>query len=479
MLASLRDVLNRPVVAIVAVGLLAGVLRFVHLGYPQQREVDEYYYTKSACIYLGWSNRTCDITSNDERYWRRTQDDTGAWVHPPLGKWAIALGELAIGPNSFGWRVSSAIAGTATVVLVAAIAQLLFGSPLWTFVGGLLLATEGLEFVQSRVAFLDIFVTFWITLGLLFVLVDRRWIVRRSPEPTAAALLEAEEEPSVVEPFWRPWRFAAGAALGAALASKWSGLTGIIAAIALSFVWEAVRRRHSGVRHPIWRAVQVEGFGIVVAYLALPAVIYVGSYLGWFLHFGFDLGAWIKLQGAIASYHEHLSTIDPVTHEPVHPYLAQAWKWILDWRPVAYYANYSTPGVRKVIYAIGNPAILWGSILAVPWTAVAWWRRRDWRAGYILISIACLYLPWFPISRPQFFWYATPIMPFFVLVCVYAIRGLSELHIAGSRSRPYVPVAVGFVLLSVAWFVFFWPVLTGGSLTDAAYRLRVWFPTWT
>jgi dolichyl-phosphate-mannose-protein mannosyltransferase len=478
-LEGLRRSLNRPVVAVLAVGLIAGVLRFVHLGYPERREVDEYYYSKSACIYLGYSNQRCDINSADERFWREDKNDTGAWVHPPLGKWAIALGELAVGTDPLGWRVSSAVAGTLTVMILAVIVQVLFGSALWAFVGGLLLATESLEFVQSRVAFLDIFVTFWIALGLLFLLLDRRWIARRTPPEHRADRILDQEPAGFPQPLWRPWRFAAGAALGAALASKWSGLTGIMVAIALAIGWEVMRRKRSRVEHPIWKTVQIEGFGIVLAYLVLPVVIYVGSYVGWFVHFGFDLGAWLKLQGLIVAYHEHLQTIDPTTHEPVHPYLSQAWKWILMWRPVAYYANYSTPGIRKVIYAIGNPAIFWGSLIAIPWTTYAWWRRRDWRAGFILVAIAFLYLPWFAISRPQFFWYATPITPFFVLACLYLVRDLAGIHVSGSHSRPYLPLAVGFVIVSIGLFVFFWPVLTGGALTDSAYRLRVWFPTWT
>jgi hypothetical protein len=47
--------LNRPVVAVLAVGLIAGVLRFSNLDYPQRRLFDEYYYPKSACIFLGYS----------------------------------------------------------------------------------------------------------------------------------------------------------------------------------------------------------------------------------------------------------------------------------------------------------------------------------------------------------------------------------------------------------------------------------------
>ncbi|MGH2589260.1 MAG: phospholipid carrier-dependent glycosyltransferase, partial [Actinomycetota bacterium] len=70
--------LNRPVVAILAVGAIAGVLRFTHLGYPEQRVFDEYYYPKSACIFLGYSNERCDINSADERFWREDRNDTGA-----------------------------------------------------------------------------------------------------------------------------------------------------------------------------------------------------------------------------------------------------------------------------------------------------------------------------------------------------------------------------------------------------------------
>jgi len=62
---------------------------------------------------------------------------------------------------------------------------------------------------------------------------------------------------------------------------------------------------------------------------------------------------------------------------------------------------------------------------------------------------------------------------------VYALKDLSALHVAGSRSRPYLPLVVGFVVLSVGLFVWFWPVLTGGPLSDEAFRLRAWFPSWT
>lgn len=492
--------LNRPIVAILAVGAIAGMLRFNHLGYPERRIFDEYYYPKSACIFLGYSNDRCDINSSAERLWREQQNDTGAWVHPPLGKWMIALGELGFGTESFGWRVSSAVTGTATVMLLALIVHLLFASAIWTFVGGLLLAVENLNFVQSRTAMLDIFVTFWIVLGFAFLLMDRRWIERRTPEPSASAgdpAAGSSGDPAAAPPdrplrrrlpapLWRPWRFAAGLALGAGLATKWSAFTAVAVAIALSILWEISRRRRAGVSRPVGDAIPAEGFGLVLAFLIVPSVVYVASYAGWFAHFGFDLGQWMALQGSMYDWHRNLSSIDLATGEPIHPYLAQAWKWILLWRPVVYYADFGD-GVRQVIYANGNPAIFWGSILAIPYAAFSWWNKRDWRAGFVVLTVAGLYLPWFLVERPQFIFYATPITPFFVLACVYALKQLSEvrfeaLHAAGNRARtvrPYLPLAVAFVVAAVGLFVWFWPTLTGGPLSDEGWLVRAWFPTWT
>jgi dolichyl-phosphate-mannose--protein O-mannosyl transferase len=472
-----RRWLNRPVVAIVAVTVIAAGVRFVHLSYPDTRIFDEIYYSKSGCIFLGYSNERCDIDSADEKYWRREQNDVGDWVHPPLGKWTIALGELAFGTESFGWRVSAAVTGTLTVAALALIVQLLFGSALWTFVGGLLLATENLHVVQSRTSMLDVFVAFWVVVAFLFVVLDRRWIERRTVAAESAA--PAPAFPRVLSPFLRPWRIAAGVALGAAVATKWSGVTAIVGVIALSLLWEVERRRRAGMPfgRAVWKSVQWESFPIVVWLLLVPVVVYLVSYVGWFEHFGWSLGGWAHLQGSMADYHEHLRWTDERTGKPIHPYLSHAWQWILLVRPVLYFAKYGDD-VRRVIYANGNPAIFWGALVAIPWIAFDWYRRRDWRAAFILIAIVSLYLPWFLVSRPQFFFYATPISPFFVLADVYFIRELSQMHVAGSRSRPYLPVAVGFVVVSVALFVWFWPTLTGAPLSGSAFQLRSWFPSW-
>ena len=261
------------------------------------------------------------------------------------------------------------------------------------------------------------------------------------------------------------------------MATKWSGLTAFVTAIALGFLWEVMRRKQFGTSKPIVRTITTEGFGFVLALLVTPAIVYFATYIPWFVHFGWDFQRWAQMQGDAAKFHADLKAVND-QGQPWHAYFAPAWKWILLARPTYYYGAFSSDGVRQVIYAQGNPAIFWGSLLAIPYVAYAWWRTRDWRAGFVIVTIAGLYLPWFLVSRPQFFFYATPLTPFLVLACVYALRDLSELHVAGSRSRPFLPFVVGFVAASVILFIWFWPILTAAPVSDAAFKLRYWFTSW-
>jgi len=500
-MSRLASFVRRPAVVIVAVGLLAGGLRFWHLSSPNERIFDEVYYPKAGCILVGGTNAQCNVTSSAERYWRTNKWDVGSWTHPPLGKWMIGLGEKAFGFDAFGWRVASATVGTLTVVIVALLAYLMFGSALWAGVAGLLMSVEGLSFVMSRTGLLDSFTAFWITAGFLFLVLDRRWIERRTEPPGEADEPEAtaEEPPAaarVPAPIWRPWRFASGVAFGASIATKWSGVTALGAAVLLAFAWEITRRQRAeggSTRRALVRTITRETFGLVLAFLIVPAAVYLATYLPWFHHFGWSMGAWLDNQRQIWDYHKTLQWFhtDPKTGDvtPTHPWLSHAWWWLPMQRPVLFFARYPTDGTRWIT-ALGNPAVFWVSFWTLPYTAWAWWRRHDWRAALILVAFAMQYFPWFFISRPQFLFYMTPIVPFLVLAAVYTARDLSDMRIEQhdpqtgeiverSTLFPYRPFVWGYVALAVALFVFFYPVLTGERLSKTAFTLRVWMRSWT
>ena len=156
-----------------AVTAIAAAIRLTGLSQPSS-VFDEFYYPKAGCILLGESNKTCLLKEPNERLFREQRWDVGSWTHPPLGKWQIALGIKAFGMDPFGWRFSSAVAGTLVVAIIASIAAIAFRSALWTFVTGLLLATEHMNVVMSRLGMLDVHLELWVAAGFLFLVLDKR-----------------------------------------------------------------------------------------------------------------------------------------------------------------------------------------------------------------------------------------------------------------------------------------------------------------
>ncbi|MCA1833766.1 MAG: phospholipid carrier-dependent glycosyltransferase [Actinomycetota bacterium] len=187
--------------------LVSGFLRFWRLSVPHEIiPLDETYYAKDAAAYL------------------KHGVEGGFAVHPPIGKWMIAAGEAIFGNRPFGWRFSAAVVGTLCILLTYLVARRLFHSRFAAVTASIFVATDGLFFVQSRIAMLDIFLAFFILLAFWLVLEDR---ARTGPDHTGV----------------RWWRIAAGAAIGLAIATKWSAAPLVPIFIELLIVLE-VRRLH-------------------------------------------------------------------------------------------------------------------------------------------------------------------------------------------------------------------------------------------
>ncbi|WP_336217223.1 phospholipid carrier-dependent glycosyltransferase, partial [Nonomuraea sp. LPB2021202275-12-8] len=92
---------------------------------------------------------------------------------PPLGKWMIGAGEWLFGMTPFGWRFAAAVVGTLSILILARVARRMTRSTLLGCFAGLLLALDGLHFVLSRTALLDIFLMFWVLAAFACLVVDR------------------------------------------------------------------------------------------------------------------------------------------------------------------------------------------------------------------------------------------------------------------------------------------------------------------
>src|SRR5690606_15439580 len=135
-------------------------------------------------------------------------DPTGSFIaHPPLGKWIIALGMAAAGPHSAaGWRLGTAVFGTLAVLALYAVALLLTRSIAWATIAGGLFAIDGLGIVLSRIALLDGILTFFLLVGVLCILLDRRRSMPSLEDPAFHRRGESDAPPMWGRVLWRrPW----------------------------------------------------------------------------------------------------------------------------------------------------------------------------------------------------------------------------------------------------------------------------------
>ena len=503
-------------------------LRFNQLNVPDKVIFDETYYVPDALGILRYGVEHNYVSARNSLLVRGNTHifSTGGEfvVHPPVGKLFIAFGEWTFGVNSFGWRFAAALIGSLAILLLARIARRMTRSTLLGCIAGLLMALDGLEFVMSRTALLDIFLMFWVLAAFGCLVVDRD-VTRarlaaavdgafggtaRGASPSADL---AAAEPGRPAGSRRPgnrwpgiqwrhipwWRVGAGACIGLALASKWDAIWYVLGLGALVIAWDIGARRAAGLpndfagtlrRHrwmPVW-------FG------ALPVAVYLITWSGWFFtSTGYDRqwagqnGIHIPVISALASFVQYQKQmlqfhLGLTTH---HPYQSQPWTWLVMSRPVAFFWQCPAGGTHgacasskaQEVLAIGTPLIWWASI-ATLLVCVAWWlTRRDWRAGALLLAVAVGWLPWFWFAlhdhRTEFFFYALEFEPYLILsitLCLGLIIGPAR---ASAMRRTVGSAVVGAYLLGVLLnFAYLYPVLTAKIIPYTSWLSHMWYHGW-
>lgn len=517
-----------------AITVLGGFVRFWRItrpGGPRLHDASSIVFDETYYAHDSWSLLHHGVETNG------LMKAPAFVVHPPLGKWMMAVGEAlfdhgktvtfhgTVYPASpLAFRFMGAVVGTLAILITARIARRMFRSTALGVVAGALLALDGLEFVQSRTAMLDIYLMFWVIAAFGCLVVDRDWGRRRIAERLRRPLDYYEWGPRVG---FRPWRLGAAVCIGAACATKWNGVYYVPALILLVIAWDLGARRTAGA-HGFgvfrargggfgvdgWMAVNVIG-RIVVPVVALmvivPAAVYLASWTGWFLsnaHYAYDHDKyvhpgqswlshhWAVLRGWWYYNHTEIWNYDKTLHAS-HPYLSKPWGWMLLERPVAYY--YQTPGgcgassCAQEILGVGNPALWWAAIPALIATIWIWISRRDWRAAGVIAAFAFGYLPWIyydlgivhtnppctpagDCHRTMFLFYMLPNVPFMVLAVTLAVglllgaRGQSEVRRALGATA-----VTGYLAIVVILFYFFYPVLAARNIPQSQWHKRIWF----
>ena len=391
---------------------ISALLRIFRLGTPNEVVFDEVYYVDGARDLLA---NGVELTNGKPEF----------VVHPPIGKWMIAIGIKLFGDNPIGWRTSAALFGVVSIYLIFLVARKLFKSDFLALLSAALASIDGIHLVMSRTALLDIFLMTFL-LGAFTALIYQKYLLM--------ALM-----------------------LGLGLGTKWSALYFIIAIAIYLFI----RERRA-----------------LISYVIVIPSVYLISWSGWFLSSnGWDRQSSSNSLLSLFNYHKEILNFHTGL-ETDHPYQASPWNWLILGRPTSFFydspKNCGSDNCAQEILAMGTPTIWWLGLISIFIIIGYFIHRRDKSAGLILLALLSNYLPWlmFP-ERTTFYFYAIAFQPYLILAITFAIKEF----LADSQGKRRVWVLSGFSLSALV-FLYFLPLYLGTVLTYEAWYSRMWFSSW-
>jgi 4-amino-4-deoxy-L-arabinose transferase-like glycosyltransferase len=398
------------------------------------------------------------------------------------------------GSHAWAWRLPGLVAGTLTAGLMYLLARMLFRRRMVGILLAIVMALDGLLFIQGRIAMNDSLLGFFIVAAFTLLLA----LMRARPQGLGRWLLPLFGLPAV------------GVLLGLALATKWVGayaiggallivlartqagrwlalggmvlltgvfgfqalagqppnLTFVLLMLGLTVLTGVVVARPPG-RSGVSDSASLPGwlnprdrFGIPFAFalvclVIIPVVVYVVSYIPWALSAtggpqlftGWPPGhtgqIFLDLQSQMYHYHNDLRT----PHAASSPW----WAWPLGLKPVWGHLNTNSDGSQVLMLLTANPLLLWLGIPAVVFGAWQAWRRRSTALAFVLIAMCSLWLPWARVDRVAFNYHWYTVEPFYFLLLAYF---LAELWNGPSRrtwSLARVALAAVLMLPALMW----------------------------
>ncbi|MBQ9211868.1 MAG: phospholipid carrier-dependent glycosyltransferase [Clostridia bacterium] len=344
--------------------------------------------------------------------------------HPPLGKVLMSWGVALFGMTPFGWRFAGAVAGVAMLALIYLIAkQMTKSTAVAAFACGLF-ALDCMHLTQTQIATIDSFPVLFILMAFFFMLrfLQTDWTVEKRGRVLTDLGLS-------------------GLGMGLSIASKWIGIYAG-AGLAVLYFWHGFRvlRAHGEgnakaketVKPPLRVFLQL-CLWCLLFFVAVPAVIYVISYLPYFAyrHFtniGDYLHALIQSQQGMFNYHSTPGLgMD-------HPFYSPWYEWPVMGKPMFYSTKQYifNNELSFSIFAFGNPVIWWGGIPALVLCCWCWIRNRneiislqpqsvlapaslDTNLVFLLIGFLAQYLPWTLVPRGTYIYHYFASVPFLIL----------------------------------------------------------------
>ena len=392
------------VVALAAVVLGIGA-RVYHLGFPDKRMWDEVYFPVFARDYLRGVN-FFDL-------------------HPPLGKFIIAVGLAIFGDVPLGWRLMPDAFGIAMVFLAAGTGWYYLRDRVAALLMGTFVAAETMFIVYSRAGLMDGILTFFVLATMLSA-----WRTGRTRDVVLTAVL-----------------------FGLTVAVKWAAAPLVIPA-----------------GYVMWRRGYLRQFvgSLYISVLVYLFIVYVGQLIN---HDHNPLQAFVDI------WRWHIKAAEQITRAVPNTEASEWWAWPLMIRPILFFYQPNKAGgdVRTVL-ALGNLAIWWPATLAVLAGIYELGRRVVLKlpvADHPLVPVVLgwffLILPWIPGTRIPFVYNYFPSYAFALLALAYWAYEVW-------KRRPWL--AVGYCALVLAIAIYFLPMTMGLPMSPVSLRDHIWLLSW-
>lgn len=409
----------------------------------------------------------------DEIYHARTAYEflhgltTYETTHPPLGKIIMSVGVFLFGMNPFGWRFMGTLLGVLMLPVIYLLARNISQDRLTAGFASVLFAFDFMHFAQTRLATIDVFVTFFILLMYYFMYRYSRLSFYDTPLHKTFVPLGA-----------------CGIAMGLGIACKW---TGIYAGIGLAVIFFltlyrryreyrlALKKPSGGPNGLLYSKVIATFRGstiktilfCMVFFVLVPGLIYLLSYIPFV---GRETQLWAKMianQEYMFRYHANL--------DAPHYYSSHWYEWPTMIRPIFYYSGIISDTTREGISAFGNPLVWWVGIPAFAYMLYLVIKQKDRIALFLCIAYLAQYLPWMFVDRCTFIYHYFPSVPFVVLMIMYSALTVKDMF---SEKKYYIALGL-YAAASLALFALFYPVLSGHTVSiqyvDTFLR---WMKSW-
>ncbi len=368
------------------------------------------------------------------------------WTHPPLGKIFISQGINIFGMTPFGWRIIGTLFGIFMIPFLYIFTKKMFGLTWISVLSSIIFSADFMHFTQSRIATIDVYVTFFILLMYLFMYkYAYEDLGNKSFNNTFIAL------------------GLSGLFMGFGIACKW---TGVYAGAGLAIIFFSTIYAKNKKRKISSKDISKTIYFCLGAFVAVPVLIYALSYIPFVRANGGGFSDIIQNQVDMFSYHG--KTVVSSTH----PYSSQWYKWIVNYRPIWYYTG-TNGELSENISAFGNPIVWIAGLLAFFYCIYDAIKRHNENAKFLVIAYLVQLIPWFFVERITFIYHYFPCVPFLVLMIAHFV------HRTYRSSKLIKPCFIAFTIVAVLLFIMFYPAISGFPVEgDYVREFLRWLPSW-